>query len=57
MGLEDAGCRARWLIRDRDGKFPELFDAVLAGAGIKVVLTGCEGRGRTRSWNGADLPP
>jgi transposase InsO family protein len=40
MDLEDAGCRARWLIRDRDGKFPELFDAVLADAGIKMVLTG-----------------
>src|SRR5580704_882218 len=22
MDLEDAGCRARYLIRDRDGKFP-----------------------------------
>ncbi|WP_290118606.1 integrase core domain-containing protein [Actinomadura sp. DC4] len=40
MDLEDAGCRARWLIRDRDGKFPGLFDAVLADAGIKIVLTG-----------------
>ncbi|MFB4308624.1 integrase core domain-containing protein [Actinomadura sp. GTD37] len=40
MDLEDAGCRARWLIRDRDGKFPDLFDTVLADAGIKIVLTG-----------------
>ena len=40
MDLEDAGCRARFLIRDRDGKFPDLFDAVLADAGIEVVLTG-----------------
>jgi transposase InsO family protein len=32
--------RARLLIRDRDGKFPELLDAVLADAGIEVVLTG-----------------
>ena len=32
--------RARYLIRDRDGKFPGLFDAVLADAGIQVVLTG-----------------
>ncbi|MGH3374957.1 MAG: helix-turn-helix domain-containing protein [Actinoallomurus sp.] len=30
MDLQDAGCRARWLIRDRDGRFPGLFDAVLA---------------------------
>ncbi|WP_203596141.1 integrase core domain-containing protein [Actinomadura bangladeshensis] len=40
MDLEDVGCRARFLIRDRDGKFPELFDAVLADAGIQAVLTG-----------------
>jgi transposase InsO family protein len=39
MDLEDAGCRARFLIRDRDGKFPELFDAVLKDAGIEVVLS------------------
>jgi putative transposase len=37
--LEDAGCRARFLIRDRDGKFPALFDAVLKDAGIEVVLS------------------
>jgi transposase InsO family protein len=40
MDLQDAGCRARFLIRDRDGKFPESFDAILADAGIKVVLSG-----------------
>jgi putative transposase len=40
MDLQDAGCRARFLVRDRDGKFPELFDAVLADAGIEVVRTG-----------------
>ena len=40
MDLEDAGCQARWMIRDRDGKFPRLFDAVLADASIRIVLTG-----------------
>jgi len=40
LDLQDAGCRARFLIRDRDGKFPGLFDAVLADAGIEVVLSG-----------------
>ncbi|MDZ5446988.1 integrase core domain-containing protein [Micromonospora sp. 4G57] len=40
MDLEDAGCRARFLIRDRDGKFSELFDAVLKDAAIEVVLSG-----------------
>ena len=32
MDLEDAGCQVRYLIRDRDGKYPVLFDQVLAGA-------------------------
>jgi putative transposase len=40
MDLEDAGCRARFMIRDRDGKFPALFDAVPADAGIEVVPSG-----------------
>ncbi|QNA76325.1 transposase [Streptomyces sp. So13.3] len=40
MDLEDAGCRARFLIRDRDGKFPALFGTVLADAGVDVVLSG-----------------
>jgi putative transposase len=40
MDLEDAGWRARYLIRDRDGKFPALFDVILADAGITVVRTG-----------------
>jgi hypothetical protein len=38
MDLEDTCCRAQYLIRDRDGKFPELFDAVLADVGVEVVL-------------------
>jgi putative transposase len=40
MDLQDAGCRARFLIRDRDGKYPDLFDGILADSGIEVVLTG-----------------
>jgi transposase InsO family protein len=40
MDLDDAGSTARFLIRDRDGKFPALFDSVLADAGIQVVLSG-----------------
>jgi putative transposase len=40
MDLEDAGSSMRYLIRDRDGKYPALFDAVLADAGIQVVFTG-----------------
>jgi hypothetical protein len=40
MDLEDAGATVRYLIRDRDAKFPGLFDQILAEAGIQVVLTG-----------------
>jgi len=40
MDLDDAGAKVRYLIRDRDAKFPALFDEILADAGIAVVLTG-----------------
>jgi transposase InsO family protein len=40
MDLQDAGCRARFLIRDRDGKYPTLFDEILADTGITVLLSG-----------------
>jgi putative transposase len=30
----------KYLIRDRDGKHPALFDAILADVGITVVLSG-----------------
>jgi putative transposase len=44
MDLQDADCRARFLIRDRDrdrdSKFPQPSDTVLRDAGIEVVLTG-----------------
>jgi hypothetical protein len=43
-------------IRDRDGKFPELFDAVLADAGITVVRTGVRMPQITRSWSGGYSP-
>ena len=42
MDLEDTGNRARFLIRDHDGKFPGLFDAVLKDAGIEIVLSGVQ---------------
>ncbi|HEX3588646.1 MAG TPA: integrase, partial [Pseudonocardiaceae bacterium] len=42
MDLEDAGklARVRFLIRDRDGKYPVLINEILADAGITMVLTG-----------------
>jgi transposase InsO family protein len=42
MDLEDAGYRAQYMIRDRDGKFPRLFDSILADGGIEVVLSGIQ---------------
>jgi transposase len=40
IDLEDTGCQVKYLIRDRDGKYPALFDTILADTGIEVVLTG-----------------
>ncbi|MFV2013559.1 MULTISPECIES: integrase core domain-containing protein [unclassified Micromonospora] len=40
MDLEDAGCQVKYMIRDRDGKYPALFDTILADAGIDMVLSG-----------------
>jgi hypothetical protein len=40
MDLQDAGGRARFLIRDRDAKVTAAFDAVLADAGLEVVTSG-----------------
>lgn len=40
MDLQDAGSQARFLIRDRDGKYPAMFDTILADTGITVVLSG-----------------
>jgi putative transposase len=42
MDLHDAGHRARFLIRDRDGKYPALFDTILADTGIEVILSGVQ---------------
>ncbi len=42
IDLHDVGCTARYLIRDRDGKFPALFDTILADTNIKVVLSGVQ---------------
>jgi transposase InsO family protein len=40
MDLDDAGRPVRHLIRDRDGKYPAMFDAILADARITVMLSG-----------------
>ncbi|SDT80567.1 integrase core domain-containing protein [Actinoplanes derwentensis] len=40
MDLEDTGYQVKYLIRDRDGKYPALFDTILSDAGIGEVLSG-----------------
>jgi hypothetical protein len=42
MDLQDVGSTARYLIPDRDGKYPALFNAILANAGITVVRSGIQ---------------
>jgi transposase len=42
MDFEEAGCGVKYLIRDRDGRYPALFDTILADAGITVVLSGIQ---------------
>src|SRR6266508_1124420 len=42
MDLQEVGSNARYLIRDRDGRYPALFDAILADAGITVVRSGVQ---------------
>ncbi|MCF2533947.1 integrase core domain-containing protein [Yinghuangia soli] len=37
--LEEEGTRATFPIRDRDGRFPAVFDEILADVGIRTVLT------------------
>jgi putative transposase len=39
MHLDDIGLQIKYLIRDRDGKYPALFDAILADADVTVMLS------------------
>jgi transposase InsO family protein len=40
MDVQDTGAKIKYLIRDRDVRYPAGFDAVLADEGIEVVRTG-----------------
>jgi transposase InsO family protein len=40
MGLTDTNATVPYLIRDRDAKYPALFDEILNDVGIRVVLPG-----------------
>jgi transposase InsO family protein len=39
MDLDEAAAKVRYLIRDRDAKFPAPFDRILNDSGIEIVLT------------------
>jgi hypothetical protein len=39
MGLDDAGRRVRFLIRDRDAKFTAAFDAVFTAIDVRIIRT------------------
>lgn len=39
MELDDRERRVRFLVHDRDAKFPRAFDALLEGASIRVIRT------------------
>jgi transposase len=45
MDLQDAGSNVRYLIRDRDGKYPAMFDTVLADVGSRLctAVSRCPG--------------
>ena len=40
MDLQDSGVRAKYLIRDRDARYPATLDALLADEGIETEKTG-----------------
>src|SRR5437868_10371395 len=42
MDLQDAHHTARYLIRDRDSKFGQAFDAVLADSGVQIIKSGVQ---------------
>lgn len=52
IDLEDADCQVKHLIRDRDGKYPSLFDTILA-----IGCTGDARQGRRPGMTGPRTPP
>jgi putative transposase len=56
MDLQDAGAGVKYLIRDRDTKFTQAFDAVLTGEGIEIVTCAVRTPRMTRSWSGGCRP-
>jgi hypothetical protein len=40
MDLQDTGTRVKFLLRDRDIRYPAAFDAILQAESIEIVQTG-----------------
>ena len=51
MELDERVANFMFLIRDRDSKFTDAFDAVFASEGIHILRTPVQHLGRTRSSN------
>ena len=51
MDLDDRERQVRFLIHDRDAKFPRAFDALLANETIKVIRTPVQAPNATRTWS------
>ena len=59
MDLDEAGVKVKYLIRDRDAKFPALFDRILTDAGIddRAHRRTDAAHELDHGTVGADLPP
>jgi putative transposase len=56
MELDERNEPARFLIHDRDTKFPAAFDALLATGNITAIRTQLARRTRTPTWNAGSEP-
>jgi hypothetical protein len=56
MDLNDQTDQLRFLLRDRDAKFTTAFDAVFTAAGIDVLRSPPQARGRMPSRSAGSAP-